>query len=226
MTSLLQRKLDITEFRDQIQTKLNKTDHEISSRQIDMIQKQLESIALLFVQYIKEQLGASDSTESVNQRKNRLVNILNKALIVSNWLQRGDTDQLNSVFDNSAVVQQNNMFQDLQSNTTQNLLQLTASSLSPNKNLNAQVKRSVEKLLVVPKKAVYRDGSFRSKNNKTLETTNHDLKEVSEQQELLNMSRNQSFKQRKLKSLQQPQSPDNRLLKVDTLKLQNSAITE
>ncbi len=93
------KKLDRNELESFLKDKSSKAETEMALRQIDILHKQVKQLALLLTQKLRFSLEKAG--ESNNNKRNKKVNLLHQALLISNWSNNFSTHGINDCFDNS-----------------------------------------------------------------------------------------------------------------------------
>lgn len=85
--------------------------------------------------------------QSPHAKKNKNVNLLNKILLVSNWVRQDNPQQISQVFDEQAVAQTQTMYKKFKTSMSNDLKDIESIKLSPNlQTVNSQVRSSIKKL--------------------------------------------------------------------------------
>ena len=75
---------------------------------------------MVLLQLFKDMVKG-ETQESANSKKNRIVNLLNKILIICNWVQNENPSSINQVFNAEAVTKTNKFYNDLHNTITHEL---------------------------------------------------------------------------------------------------------
>ncbi|CDW86627.1 UNKNOWN [Stylonychia lemnae] len=101
--NILQNKVDRQEFSDQLKSKSNKKDTELTLRWIEIIHRQIKQISILITEILKfdiEQMQPNVAQIKDNGIKNGKVFLFHQALLVNQWMNKFDTSNINEYYEN------------------------------------------------------------------------------------------------------------------------------
>lgn len=88
-------------------TKTNKKDTQMISEQVNILNKQIESLASVIQQQVRMKIDAH-LIESKNQKRNNQLQMLNQIMIISNWIKEFDSTRIDEVFKSESNFLMNN----------------------------------------------------------------------------------------------------------------------
>jgi hypothetical protein len=97
ISGLLAAKADKQEVKDMLVGKANKVDTEMSLRWVDLLHKMLNQITVLLSMKFKSSLEKVGG-ESIHEKKNKKVQLLHWALVISKWVESFDSQNINDFY--------------------------------------------------------------------------------------------------------------------------------
>lgn len=129
-----------------MKNKIDIGEYSILQRQFEVFHQQLESTLMVLVQHFKE-IVKGETVESLNCKKERDVNFLNKMLIICNWVQNDTPQNINQGFESVALSRKSSIFSELKDKIDSDLKDHESLKLSPsNQQVNQQVKRQFQRM--------------------------------------------------------------------------------
>eukprot|EP00347_Sterkiella_histriomuscorum_P005859 403355004 len=142
----LQNKADRAELLQISNLKSNKQDTEISLRWIDVIHRQLKQLAILVTEFLKLDVDVkSTQGNQEHQKQNTKAFLFQQALLISQWMNKFDAENINDYYENQQPSQELEAFQQY---VAQSLQQVDELKLSPNNPyLNQSIKLKSKSVL-------------------------------------------------------------------------------